>query len=145
MSLHSTRQKIFMRRWLSTIWKLLRFFWVLMDMSLSRFDIYQGTGAANCLKNHTDSWCPYFFKKIFCLMSSLKFTMSDVTSLLLDNLSGLIKFIFRPEAVTWVYRKWTDADGVHHWRIFRSGYRKLVWAGFEPKTTEFRSDAKVDW
>ena len=88
MSLHSTRQKTFKRRWLSAIWKLLRFFWVLMDMSLPRFDIYQGTGAANCLKNHTDSWCPYFFKKIFCLMSSLKFTMSDVTSLLLDNLSA---------------------------------------------------------
>ena len=23
--------------------------------------------------------------------------------------------------------KWTDADGVHQWIIFRSSYRKFVW------------------
>ena len=35
--------------------------------------------------------------------------------------------------------------GIHHWRIFRSSYRKLAWVGFEPTTTEFRSDALTDW
>ena len=34
---------------------------------------------------------------------------------------------------------------IHHWRIFRSSYRKLAWVGFEPTTTEFRSDAVTDW
>ena len=33
----------------------------------------------------------------------------------------------------------------HHWRILRSSYRKLAWVGFEPTTTEFRSDALTDW
>ena len=33
----------------------------------------------------------FFFKKMFCLMSALKFTLSDVTSFLTDNLSGLKK------------------------------------------------------
>ena len=35
--------------------------------------------------------------------------------------------------------------GIHHWRIFWSSYRKLAWVGFEPTTTEFRSDALTDW
>ena len=39
---------------------------MLMDMSLLKFDIYQGTGAPNCFKNHKNSWCPHFFKeKVF--------------------------------------------------------------------------------
>ena len=35
--------------------------------------------------------------------------------------------------------------GIHHWRILWSSYRKLAWVGFEPTTTEFRSDALTDW
>ena len=30
-------------------------------------------------------------------------------------------------------------------RVFRSSYWKLVWVGFEPTTTEVRSDALTDW
>ena len=30
-------------------------------------------------------------------------------------------------------------------RILRSGYRKLVWVGLEPTTTEFYSDALTNW
>ena len=26
--------------------------------------------------------------------------------------------------------------GIHHWRIFRSSYRKLAWVGFELNLTE---------
>ena len=33
---------------------------------------------------------------------------------------------------------------IHHWRISWSSYRKLIWVGFEPTTTEFRSDALTD-
>ena len=35
--------------------------------------------------------------------------------------------------------------GIHHWLILWSSYRKLDWMGFEPTTTEFRSDALNDW
>ena len=36
-------------------------------------------------------------------------------------------------------------DGIHHWTIITSSYRKLAWMGFEPTTTEFRSDALTNW
>ena len=90
LSLHSTKWKTLKRRRLSAIKKLLRFFW-LMDMSLPKFNIYQGTVATNCFKNYTNSLCPHFFKKKFCLMSCLKLTLPDVTSSLPDILSGLKK------------------------------------------------------
>ena len=35
--------------------------------------------------------------------------------------------------ITYIY-------GIHHWNFLRSSYRKLAWVGFEPTTTEFRSD-----
>ena len=41
--------------------------------------------------------------------------------------------------------EWIDTYGIHHWRILCSSYRKLAWLGFEPTTTEFRSDALTDW
>ena len=41
--------------------------------------------------------------------------------------------------------EWTDTYGIHHWRILWSSYRKLAWVGFEPTTTQFRSDALTDW
>ena len=34
---------------------------------------------------------------------------------------------------------------MHHWKIFRSSYRKLAWVGFKPTTTEFRSDPLTNW
>ena len=38
--------------------------------------------------------------------------------------------------------KWADTYGMHmhNWQIFWSSYRKLTWVGFEPMTTEFRSN-----
>ena len=41
--------------------------------------------------------------------------------------------------------EWVDTYGIHHRRILWSSYRKLAWVGFEPTTTEFRSDALSDW
>ena len=32
-----------------------------MDMSLPKFDIYQGAEATNCFESHINSWCPNFF------------------------------------------------------------------------------------
>ena len=42
-----------------------------------------------------------FFKEKFCLMSRLKFILSDVTLFLPDILSKLIRIILWPEAITW--------------------------------------------
>ena len=41
--------------------------------------------------------------------------------------------------------EWVDTYGIHHWRILWSSYRKLAGVGFEPTTTEFRSDPLTDW
>ena len=51
--------------------KLLRFYWMLMDMFLPKFDIFQDTVAPNCFKSYTNSWWPDFF---------LKKVLSDVRS-----------------------------------------------------------------
>ena len=40
--------------------------------------------------------------------------------------------------------EWIDTYGIHHWRKFRSSYRKLAWVEFERTTTEFRGDALTD-
>ena len=53
---------------------------MLMDMCLPKFD----TDQTNTNKHK-------LFKKKFCLMSGVKFTLSDITSFLRDNLSGLQK------------------------------------------------------
>ena len=81
-------------------------------------------------------------------MSSLKFNLSEVTSFLRDFLQCIVwasKIYIQDWGNHMSMRKWTDADGVHHWRIFRSSYSKLVWVGFEPRTTEFRLHAKADY
>ena len=70
---------------------------MLMGMCSPTFNIYQGAVAPNCFKSHTNSWCPDFFqKKKLCLMSGMKFTFSDLTLFLPDNLPWLKKDIFRP-------------------------------------------------
>ena len=67
------------------------------NMSLPKFDIYQRTEATNCFKSHKNS---FFFKNKFRLMSGLKFTLSNITPFLPDNLSELKQIIFRPESIT---------------------------------------------
>ena len=39
-------------------------YWMLMDMCLPMFDLYQGVVAPNCFKSHTNSSCLDFFPKI---------------------------------------------------------------------------------
>ena len=41
--------------------------------------------------------------------------------------------------------EWIDTYNVHHKRIFRNSYRKLVWVEFETTITEFRSDTLTEW
>ena len=41
--------------------------------------------------------------------------------------------------------EWVDTYGIYHRMNFWSSYRKLAWVGFEPMTTEFRSDVLTDW
>ena len=41
--------------------------------------------------------------------------------------------------------EYIDAYVIHHWRVFRSSYRKLAWVGFEPTISEFHSDALNVW
>ena len=36
--------------------------------------------------------------------------------------------------------EWIDTYSIHHWRIFRSSYRKLAWVEFEPKTYKFHHE-----
>ena len=70
---------------------LMMFYWMLMDMCLPEFDNYQGTVAPNCFKSHANSRCPDFFQEKVCLVSCLKFTLYDVTSVLPENLSWFKK------------------------------------------------------
>ena len=64
---------------------------MLMDMSLPNFDIYQGKELQINLRATQTLDVLIFLKKKFCLMSGLKFTLSNATSLLPDDLSGLNK------------------------------------------------------
>ena len=68
-----------------------RFYSMLMDIDLPKFDIYQGTVAPYCLKSHTNFCCCAYFQKKVLSMSGLKLTLSFVTSFLLDICLELIK------------------------------------------------------
>ena len=90
------------------------FYQMLMDMDLPKFDIDQGAVAPSCFKSHTNNLCPFiyfFFRKKFCLMSGLKFTLPDVTSFLADNLSGFKKYIQACLYVRSVYSKENTYSG----------------------------------
>ena len=86
---------------------------MLMNMCLTMFDNYQGTAQLSLIIIKVEQLQIVLratqtldfltsFKKNFCLMSGLKFTLSDITSFLPDNLSGLEIIIFRSEAITCV-------------------------------------------
>ena len=48
---------------------------------------------------------------------------------------------------TYIYNIYIYIDiyGIYHWQVLWSSYRKLAWVGFEPKATEFYSNALTDW
>ena len=47
------------------------------------------------------------------------------------------------QVITWV-TEWINTYGIHHWRSFRSRYRKSAWERFEPTTTGFCWDTWSD-
>ena len=109
----------------------MRFLWMLMDMNLPKFNIYQGTVATNCFKSYTNSWYHHFFQEK---------VLSDVRSeihLVWRNIVSTGQYVWTIHQKIYIQAwgnhvslaemKWTDADGVYHWIIFRSSYRKLVW------------------
>ena len=110
-------------------------------LELTDFDICKGTGVTNCFKSHTNSWCPHFFQEKVFLMFGLKFTLSDVTSFLPDNLPGLKKNY----AQAWGNQSHKFSGNKQMQMMFTTeeflevaiGYRKLVWVGCEPTTTEY--------
>ena len=75
---------------------------MLMDMSLPKFDIYLGIKQKFQILSRAIQTLDFltFFNTKFYVMSGLKSTLSDVTTFLPDNLSGLKNIIFRPEAIT---------------------------------------------
>ena len=74
-------------------------------------------------------------------MFGLKFTLSDVTSFLPDNLPGLKKNY----AQAWGNQSHKFSGNKQMQMMFTTeeflevaiGYRKLVWVGCEPTTTEY--------
>ena len=119
------------------------FFWILMDTSLPKFDIYQGRGATNYFKSH-NSLCAHFFqeKNLFDVQPEIHLVWRNIVS------TRQSVWAQKNQIQAWdnhmSMRKWTVADGVHHWRILKGSYRKLVWEGFEPAKIEFNSHAKAD-
>ena len=62
-----------------------------MDMFLTKVDTSQNAIALNCFMSPTNSDALIFFMKMFNVMSDRRFALSDITSFLLDNPSGLNK------------------------------------------------------
>ena len=84
---------MYKRRQLSALYKLLRFYWTLMDMCLPKFDTYQGAVALNCFKSHVNSWCPDFFQKK--VLSDVRYKIRLVRR----NIGHIYSetYIFRPD------------------------------------------------
>ena len=119
-------------------------------MCLHKFEIYQGIVAPNSFKSRTNFWYPDFFQKNwFCLMSDLKFTLSDVTSFLQGNLSGLKKLylgLLYMRLTSWKGKLFLSlnalnnmktkilkdldslrSQGILVWKLYRMLYFDLVW------------------
>ena len=75
---------------------------MMLDMSLPKFDIYQGTRAINRFKNHTNSWRAHFFqgKVLSDVRSEIHLTWRNIVST--RQSVWALKIIFRPETITWV-------------------------------------------
>ena len=69
---------------------------MLMGMCLPRYEISQGKSAQSCFKSHKTFGLLIFFKKRVLSDVRSEISLSDITSFLLDKLSGLKKVIFRP-------------------------------------------------
>ena len=93
--------KTYKRRQLSALWKLQRFYWILMDMCLPKFNIYQRTAAPNCFKSYINSRCPEFFQKkvVSDVWPEIHLVWRNIVST--GQSVCLKKNIFRPENKCW--------------------------------------------
>ena len=85
-------------------------------------------------------------KKYVCASLSLYFIqmtwLTIVKSWLNDYLHSIYLYLYLYLSVSiyrYIYMVFITEG------FFRSSYTKLAWVGFEPTTTEFRSDALTDW
>ena len=101
-----------------------------------------------------DHWTPFrrSNRLSYQVMSWTRSQSQLCTATPISSLCSVFKFHFglclrhsRHLFVITLVAKWIDTYGIHHWRTFRSSYRKLAWVGFEPTTTEFRSGPLTDW
>ena len=81
---------------MSALEELLKFYWMLMDMCLTKFHlVFIKVKQVQIVLTATQTLhvLIFFKKEKFCLLPSLKFTLSDVTWFPPDNLSRLKKYI----------------------------------------------------
>ena len=82
-------------------------------------------------------------------------TVTPISSLFVQRSRFISVFVFVSRHICYkrslaqiitLVAEWIDTYGIHHWKIFRSSYRyrKLAWVGYEPTTTEFRSNVLTD-
>ena len=64
-------------------------------------------------------------------------SLSSVFTFYFVHCFAIYRILFKrglAQVITFVAER-IGIHGIHHWRIFRSSYRKLAWVGFEPMTT----------
>ena len=74
-------------------------------------------------------------------------SLSSVFTFYFVHCFAICRILFKrglAQVITFVAER-IGIHGIHHWRIFRSSYRKLAWVGFEPMTTEFLIIALTEW
>ena len=82
----------------------------------------------------------------FCITTPISsFAQCQVSFWLLPSLVTTFTLIEIFSRQSTSVAEWTDAYGIHHWRILWCNYRKLAWVEFEPTTTEFCSDTLTNW
>ena len=111
--------------------------------------------AIDCLMSYLYDTVYIFVYIYYIILCSLKicnthYSSSDLSILVLQDLLLIWAVLMSSQRVKqllstdWLYI-YIYIYGIHHRRILWSSYRKLAWVGFEPTTTEFRSDALTDW
>ena len=90
------------------------------------------------------------FNNCFCVLlwcKTFRYFMGVQSFLLL--VFGLLKngscLLHHDSKNSNIYRIYWSIYRKLAWKIYWSIYRKLAWVGFDPTTTEFRSDALTDW
>ena len=90
----------------------------------------------------TRPWVQFALRASFIQLLPCHFLFSVHISCRPLSLSvAIICFKRNLAQVITLVEEWIDTSGIHNWMDFKSMYRKMAWAGFEPKTTELLSVA----